>query len=129
MPFSTEDLHLLTAVSIPVSVVLENASLHAQFVENERVQRDLELTCLAQMVAGVAHEVNNPLAFVSNNLAVLGRDITALGDLLALYQEMEIAPADRKEQLRQRTQTLAEALDVPATRADLSQLLTRSATA
>src|SRR5262249_3423840 len=37
-PFTPEDLHLLTAVSIPVSVVLENAGLHAQLVENERVQ-------------------------------------------------------------------------------------------
>jgi signal transduction histidine kinase len=126
MPFTTEDLHLLTAVSIPVSVVLENASLHAQFVENERVQRDLELTRLAQMVAGVAHEVNNPLAFVSNNLAVVGRDITALGDLLAVYQELEGAPAERQEPLRQHARTLADALDVPATRADLGELLTRS---
>jgi len=125
-PFTTEDLHLLTAVSIPVSVVLENASLHAQFVENERVQRDLELTRLAQMVAGVAHEVNNPLAFVSNNLAVLNRDMQALGDVLALYQELDGAPAERTAELRQRARALADAVDVPATRADLGELLTRS---
>jgi signal transduction histidine kinase len=78
--FNAEDLHLLTAVSIPVSVVLENAALHAQLVEHERVQRDLELARLAQLVAGVAHEVNNPLSFVTNNLAVIGRDLDAVGD-------------------------------------------------
>ena len=96
-PFTPEDLHLLAAVSIPVSVVLENAGLHARAVENERVQRDLELARLAQLVAGVAHEVNNPLAFVSNNLTVFGRDLHALGDLLALYQGLDAAAAQEAD--------------------------------
>ena len=30
------------------------------------------------MVAGVAHEINNPLAFVTNNVAVLQRDVASL---------------------------------------------------
>ena len=34
-----------------------------------------KLAGLGQMVAGVAHEINNPLAFVSNNVAVLRRDV------------------------------------------------------
>jgi signal transduction histidine kinase len=125
-PFTPEDLHLLTAVSIPVSVVLENAALHAQMVEHERVQRDLELARLAQLVAGVAHEVNNPLSFVSNNLAVFGRDVQALGDLLALYQQLDAAPAEAQPVLRQRAHARAEEIDVPATRSDLAELLTRS---
>src|SRR5207249_1254795 len=78
------------------------------------------------MVAGVAHEVNNPLAFVSNNLAVFNRDVQALGDLLTKYQELEAAPADQSAELRQKVHDQAEALDVPATRADLGELLTRS---
>src|SRR5205814_72523 len=125
-PFTPEDLHLLTAVSIPVSVVLENAALHAQVVENERMQRDLELARLAQLVAGVAHEVNNPLSFVSNNLAVFSRDLKALGDLLRLYQELERAPAEQQPALRQRCVAVATDLDVPTTRADLDELLSRS---
>jgi signal transduction histidine kinase len=125
-PFTADDLHLLTAVSIPVSVVLENAALHAQLVEHERVQRDLELARLAQLVAGVAHEVNNPLSFVSNNLAVFGRDVQALGELLGLYQELDGATPSQGPALRQRIRELADALDVPATRADLAELLTRS---
>ncbi len=94
-PFTGEDLHLLTAVSIPVSVVLENAALHAQLVEHERVQRDLELARLAQLVAGVAHEVNNPLAFVSNNLALLSRDLDTMDTPAAREELAELLARSR----------------------------------
>jgi len=125
-PFTPEDLHLLTAVSIPVSVVLENAALHAQLVDNERVQRDLELARLAQLVAGVAHEVNNPLSFVSNNLAVLARDMRALGELLGMYQELDGLPDAERPALGLRIQALAREIDVATTRNDLAELLARS---
>ncbi|HEX5271782.1 MAG TPA: ATP-binding protein [Gemmataceae bacterium] len=125
-PFTPEDLHLLAAVSIPISVVLENAALHARAVENERVQRDLELARLAQLVAGVAHEVNNPLAFVSNNLTLLGRDAHALGELAALYQQVEGAASEEAEALRRRARELADEIDVAATRDGLAELLTRT---
>jgi signal transduction histidine kinase len=125
-PFTPDDLHLLTAVSIPVSVVLENAALHARAVENERVQRDLELARLAQLVAGVAHEVNNPLAFVSNNLAVLGRDLHALGELAALYHGSDGVAVEQAAELRRRARELADEIDLAATRAELAELLARS---
>ena len=46
----------------------------SRMVESEK------LASMGQLVAGVAHEINNPLAFVSNNVAVLERD---LRDMLA----------------------------------------------
>lgn len=42
-PFTEEDLHMLTAVSLQVAVVLENASMHADLVERARMKRDLAL--------------------------------------------------------------------------------------
>src|SRR6185437_1724531 len=55
----------------------------SQLVQSEK------LSSLGQMVAGVAHEINNPLAFVSNNVAVLQRDFRGLADLLSLYQKLD----------------------------------------
>ena len=46
-----------------------------------RMVQTEKLASLGQLVAGVAHEINNPLAFVSNNVAVLERD---LRDMIAL---------------------------------------------
>jgi sigma-B regulation protein RsbU (phosphoserine phosphatase) len=42
-PFITEDLYLLTAVSIQLSAVLENARLHQELVQKERMERELAL--------------------------------------------------------------------------------------
>src|SRR5207245_3644861 len=57
----------------------------AQLVQTEK------LAALGQLVAGVAHEINNPLSFVSNNVAVLQRDVSALRDLSALYQQADVS--------------------------------------
>jgi PAS domain S-box-containing protein len=55
-------------------------SAQSRMVESEK------LASLGQLVAGVAHEINNPLAFVSNNVAVLERDLLDLIALVGLYR-------------------------------------------
>src|SRR5262249_982838 len=49
------------------------------------VQRE-KLASLGQLAAGVAHEINNPIAYVSNNLTVLQRDVRAALDVLNTYR-------------------------------------------
>ena len=48
-----------------------------------RMVQTKKLTRLGQLVAGVAHQINNPLAFLSNNVAVFERDLIAL---IGLYR-------------------------------------------
>jgi sigma-B regulation protein RsbU (phosphoserine phosphatase) len=42
-PFTPEDLHLLTAIALQASVVLENAALHADLLRQDRMKRELAL--------------------------------------------------------------------------------------
>jgi signal transduction histidine kinase len=45
-----------------------------------------KLASLGQLAAGMAHEINNPIAFVTNNLSVLKRDVMAVMEILEAYR-------------------------------------------
>ena len=79
-----------------------------------------KLAGLAQLVAGVAHEINNPIAYVANNLAVLGRDVKILADLIGLYRDHlggSIPPAVVEAEAR---------VDLPYTLGNLDRLVRSS---
>jgi signal transduction histidine kinase len=85
-----------------------------------------KLAALGQMVAGVAHEINNPLAFVSNNVAVLQRDVGALRDLLRLYNEAEDSLEKEQPELLGRIRELCDRIDLTYTLGNLEELMVRS---
>ena len=67
-----------------------NADLAREIVERKRAEAALiqseKLASLGQLAAGMAHEINNPIAYVTNNLAVLRRDMRAAMDVLNTYR-------------------------------------------
>src|SRR5262249_12221440 len=93
--------------------------------QTQMVQME-KLSSLGQMVAGIAHEINNPLAFVGNNLAVLRRDTGALRDLLRMYREGDEALAAHGPELHARIAARCEEIDLDYTLESLDRLLNRS---
>ncbi len=84
----------------------------AQLVQSEK------LRALGQFVAGIAHELNNPIAFVSANIEHLERSLTPIARLLAAYADAPIA-----EPARQALAAERRALGIDALLDDLPGLL------
>jgi two-component system, NtrC family, sensor kinase len=91
-----------------------------QLVQSER------LSSLGQLVAGVAHEINNPLAFVTNNVALLQRDVGHLHDLIRLYQQAEGTLEQHQHELLSNIHSLAEQMDLAYVLDNVPALMTRS---
>jgi two-component system NtrC family sensor kinase len=98
----------------------ERNRIRAVLVQNEK------LASIGLLSAGVAHEINNPLAFVANNLAVLERDCKGLMDMLNRYDALlphlqQAAPAQTAA-----LTAYAEEVDLTYIRDNLDRLLSRT---
>jgi two-component system NtrC family sensor kinase len=82
-----------------------------------------KLASLGLLSAGVAHEINNPLAYVANNLAVLERDYRGLSGLLEIYEQAHPVLAAACPEIAGRIDQIGEAIDLPYIRANLGRLL------
>ena len=85
-----------------------------------------KLASLGQLAAGMAHEINNPIAYVINNFAVLKRNIRAVMDLLDAYERGRETWSATNAALAEQIAALEQACDLPWIREHLPQLFDAS---
>jgi PAS domain S-box-containing protein len=98
----------------------ERNRMRDMVVQNEK------LASIGLLSAGVAHEINNPLAFVANNLVVLERDNKALMALLNIYDKARERLATVDPESSRLAQQLADQIDLPYVRDNLDRVLART---
>ncbi|MGK7922318.1 MAG: ATP-binding protein, partial [Trichodesmium sp.] len=93
--FTSERVEVLSLLCSQAAISLENAILYqqtqnyAQQLEQTQLQlvQNEKMASIGQLVSGIAHEINNPVGFISGNLDYATEYIQDLIDLLELYQQ------------------------------------------
>lgn len=121
------------------NIILEQ-KVHERTVELEETNEELSITLtylkdtqaqlvnaekmasLGQLTAGIAHEINNPINFVSANLKPLRLDISEILELVFQYGELNNT-ADMQTKLAE-IEKFKKKIDLPFLKVEIDKLLT-----
>ena len=112
-----ELLEMMGSLGSQIGQFIERHQMRARVVQSEK------LASLGMLSAGVAHEINNPLAYVATNLAVLERDSSFLLSLLDLYEKSQDTLAAAHPELQGQISRLAAQFDLAYVRANMGKIV------
>lgn len=122
-----------------ITIVIENMRLHTEqearihnLYEMNRKLEDAQaqlvqsekMASIGQLAAGVAHEINNPIGYVSSNLGALDKYLAEVFQLVDAYEQAETHLNDQG--VLGNIQALKKRLDLPFLREDTAALMSES---
>ncbi len=105
-----------------------DAKKEVEQLHNQLMQSD-KLASIGQLTAGVAHEINNPIGFISSNLNSLGEYAEDLGQVLTAYEKLLgecLAEGSSSNATAQEVDRLKREVDIEFIMSDLANLLKES---
>ncbi len=99
---------------------LENTLSQLKNTQSQLVESE-KMASLGQLTAGIAHEINNPINFVSSNIYPLKLDINDIYSIIEEYDKLK-ENADTNEVLRN-VENLKKEIDFEFVKKEVNQLL------
>ncbi|PHJ61165.1 response regulator receiver protein [Nostoc linckia z18] len=94
------NLRLLQVKLQEKNFLLQQALDNLKAAQVQQIQNE-KMVALGQLVAGIAHEINNPISFIYGNLQYAGQYVQDLVNIIEVYQQEYLQPTPKIQQVSQ----------------------------
>lgn len=109
-------LELKDANTVLSQTLIDLKEAEGQLVEAEK------MASLGQLTAGIAHEINNPINFVTSNITPLNRDVDILIELITEIEKISLSDLASDEKQKQ-IEEYKDEVDYDYLKMEISQLI------
>ncbi|MEH2296640.1 hybrid sensor histidine kinase/response regulator [Nostoc sp.] len=92
------NLRLLQVKLQEKNFLLQEALNNLKIAQVKQIQNE-KMVALGQLVAGLAHEINNPISFIYGNLKYAGEYVQDLVNMIEIYQQEYPKPTPKIQQI------------------------------